>query len=78
MIMRQYLELPYLPRNQNPLDFWDKHTNILPELYELHLKYLCIPATSVPSERVFSKAGQLTNVRRNTFTKKFRYDNIFK
>ncbi|KAF0682248.1 zinc finger BED domain-containing protein 1-like [Aphis craccivora] len=43
---------------------------ILPELYKLQQKYLCIPATSVPSERVFSKAGLLTNDRRNRLSPK--------
>lgn len=65
LMIRQYLEMPYLLRNQNPLKFWEKHKYTFPELYKLHLKYLGVPATSVPSERVFSKAGQLTNIRRN-------------
>ncbi|CAG9840713.1 unnamed protein product [Diabrotica balteata] len=51
--IKQYLQLPYLKRLDNPLEFWKKHKIIFPELYELALKYLCIPATSVPSERVF-------------------------
>ena len=28
-------------------------------------KYLCIPGTSVPAERVFSKAGELVSMRRS-------------
>ncbi|CAG9830004.1 unnamed protein product [Diabrotica balteata] len=70
LCVRQYLELPYCPRSDNPLDFWEKHKNSMPELYRLHLKYLCVPATSVPSERLFSKAGQLTNLRRNRLAPK--------
>ncbi|KAE9542433.1 hypothetical protein AGLY_003294 [Aphis glycines] len=70
LMMRQYLELPHLPREKNSLDFWKQHKMILPELYKLQQKYLCIPATSVPSERVFSKAGLLTNDRRNRLSPK--------
>lgn len=65
LIIRQYLEMPYLNRKQSPLDFWKKNKNTFPELYMLQMKYLSVPATSVPSERVFSKAGQITNDRRN-------------
>ncbi|XP_008178503.1 zinc finger BED domain-containing protein 1-like [Acyrthosiphon pisum] len=65
LIIRQYLEMPYLNRKQSPLDFWKKNKNTFPELYMLQIKYLSVPATSVPSERVFSKAGQITNDRRN-------------
>ncbi|KAI5702419.1 hypothetical protein M8J76_015356 [Diaphorina citri] len=45
--------------------FFIQNKNVFPTLYNLNLKYACIPATSVPSERVFSKTGQLTNNRRN-------------
>jgi len=65
LIIRQYLEMPYLNRKQSPLDFWKKNKNTFPVLYMLQIKYLSVPATSVPSERVFSKAGQITNDRRN-------------
>ena len=63
--VRQYLELPHCDRKLNPLYFWEKKKHMMAELYELHLKYSVTPATSVPSERLFSKAGQVTNVRRN-------------
>ncbi|KAF0704108.1 zinc finger BED domain-containing protein 1-like, partial [Aphis craccivora] len=32
---------------------------------EVALKYASIPATSVPSERIFSKTGQIISARRN-------------
>lgn len=65
LMVRQYLQMPYLDRSKCPLTFWEEHKNTLPEMYQIAVKYLCIPGTSVPSERVFSKAGQLTNIRRN-------------
>lgn len=65
LIVKQYLEMPLIQRTENPLEFWRRHKVLLPELYQLHLKYSGIPATSVPSERVFSKSGQIINDRRN-------------
>ena len=34
-------------------------------LQHVAMKYLCIPGTSVPAERLFSKAGELVSARRN-------------
>jgi hypothetical protein len=70
LMMRQYLKLPHLHRGKNSLDFWKQHKMTLPELYKLQLKYLCKSATSVPSERILSKAGLLTNNRRNRLSPK--------
>jgi hypothetical protein len=41
----------------NPLEWWRVKAQQFPLLSELAIKYLCIPATSAPSERVFSSAG---------------------
>ncbi len=38
-------------RQQNKFKF--------PNIYQLVKKYLCIPATSCPSGRVFSKSGEI-------------------
>lgn len=65
LIVRHYLELPEPDRWKNPLPFCSKYKTVLPEIYQLQKKYLCLPATSVPSERLFSKAGQVANDRRN-------------
>jgi len=44
---------------------WENTKTIYPELYKLARKYLCISATSVPSERLFSKAGATVSQSRN-------------
>lgn len=63
--MRHFLASKVIDRTENPLEYFSKNKNVFPSLHELNKKYACIPATSVPSERVFSKTGQVTNNRRN-------------
>lgn len=70
IMVKPYLQMPLLDRKKDPLNFWSTHQNTFPELNELASKYLCVPSTSVPSERVFSEAAQLTNLRRNRLSPK--------
>jgi len=58
LLVEQYLRTEYLDRSHKPLAFWKSHEKLFPKLFLLSQKYLCIPATSVPSERLFSIAGQ--------------------
>ena len=41
----------------NPLHWWARNGKTLPHISVLAKQFLCIPATSAPSERVFSSAG---------------------
>lgn len=68
---RLYLEEPYIFRKDNPLEWWKKREMLYPTLAKLARKYLSIVATSVPSERVFSKAGQVITERRNRLKPKY-------
>jgi len=51
---------------KNILDFWKEKQHDMPVLSKLAKKVLCIPATSTPSERVFSIAGLLINNKRSS------------
>ena len=63
--MHSYLEEPMLPRSSNPLAWWKSRQLLYPRLTQLMLARLCILATSVPSERVFSKMGMVISQRRS-------------
>lgn len=56
-----------LPRDSDPLEWWREYsTSSLSSRISLIAKdVLATPATSVPSERVFSKAGELISARRS-------------
>ena len=63
--VQRYLTDPPLPWTADPLAYWTDHKNVYPNLYVLAIKFLCMPATSVPSERVFSKCGEIVCKKRN-------------
>ncbi|XP_022165454.1 zinc finger BED domain-containing protein 1-like [Myzus persicae] len=64
-LMRQYLSMPHQDLKCNVAEFWNDHKTVLAPLSDIALKYIIIPATSVPAERIFSKAGQILSARRN-------------
>lgn len=64
----RYLEDENLDRKDDPLVWWKTEGQQYPHLRGIYKKYGCCLATSVPSERVFSKAGIVINERRNRLT----------
>ena len=52
----------------NPLLWWKEHQAEFPQLSKLARRVLCIPATSAPSERIFSVAGLTVTKQRNRLT----------
>ncbi|XP_016891160.2 LOW QUALITY PROTEIN: zinc finger BED domain-containing protein 1-like [Cynoglossus semilaevis] len=65
MEMRAYLAEPLLSRGSDPLAWWRMCSPVYKTLCEVMKTRLCIVATSVPSERIFSKTGQNITDRRN-------------
>ena len=64
--MQEYAAAPKIPRAtqvngkhvlNNPLEWWKVRCHKLPILSLLARRSLCVPATSAPSERLFSTAG---------------------
>ncbi|XP_038134357.1 E3 SUMO-protein ligase ZBED1-like [Cyprinodon tularosa] len=54
-----YLITPTIGGEQDPLAWWRVHNVNFPWLSKLAHKYLCIPATHEPSERLFSASGNI-------------------
>ena len=52
-------------REENPTIWWKNYSTQLPLLSTMARKYLCIPGTSVPSERAFNTAGNVVNAKRS-------------
>lgn len=61
----KYLLEPLIPRTADPLLWWKENQNVYPRLFQIMKKRLCILATSVPCERIFSKAGQTITEKRS-------------
>lgn len=55
-------------RDSDPLEWWSRNQKKYPALATLASKYLCIPATSTTSERVFSTAGHIVSKRRSNLS----------
>ena len=60
------LESPSLSRETNPLDWWRFYAVSTPRLARIAKDVWGIPATSVPQERLFSKAGDLLISRKRS------------
>ena len=50
--------------SSDPLAWWNSKKSVYPKLSKMAKYYLSIPATSVPSERVFSTAGDIVTAQR--------------
>ncbi len=57
----------------DPLEWWKTHTTEYSNLSKLALNYLCIQASSVPCEQLFSIVGQILCKSQNRLTGKSVY-----
>lgn len=64
--LKSYLSVPNADSEMDPLEWWQNHDGNFPRVSQLARKYLCIPATSAPSERVFSTGGNIVTCQRAT------------
>jgi len=60
----QYKGMPVIGLGEKPLQSWNSNKHILPNLAKLAQKYLGIVATSIPSEHLFSVAGNIASAKR--------------
>ena len=68
--VQRYLAEANLGRNEDPLEYWGRQKGLYPNLYKLAVAFLSTPASSVPCERVFSKAGEVVSKKRNRLSPK--------
>ena len=62
--IKSYLELKYNEDEQG-VEFWNANQHKYPLLYSIAVKYLSIPATSAPVERLFSSGGYIMRPHRS-------------
>jgi hypothetical protein len=66
--IKRYLVAANEDESVDPFNWWKLNQNSYPNLCLMAAYFLCIPSTSVPSEQVFSKAGELITKKRNTLS----------
>jgi len=73
LLIRQYLEMPYLNRTKNPLDSWKQHKNTFPELYSISIKiFMCSRDYCCIRKRVFKNGTNNERPSEQTLPQKFR------
>lgn len=70
MEVQRYMEDVVLERTQDPFQWWRENSYMFPNLATIFKEKCCALATSVPCERLFSKAGQILSERRTRLSAK--------
>ncbi|CAG9840808.1 unnamed protein product [Diabrotica balteata] len=68
--LNRYLDEECINRKENPLLWWKQNQFCYPLLAQIVKKHFCVVATSVPCERLFSKAGNMITQRRTRLSTK--------
>lgn len=63
-----YRGVDCIPLDADPLTWWKTKELIYPHVAMLARRYLAVPGTSVPSERVFSTAADIVTASRSVLT----------
>ena len=63
--VRSYTDRPCIDVEDDPLEWWRLESHNYPCSSHLAMKYLCVCATSSPSERVFSASGKIVTPHRS-------------
>jgi len=61
----KYREVTPIPLSDDPLKWWCKHEGVYPLLSLQAKRYLCVPGTSVPAERIFSTERDIITAQRS-------------
>lgn len=67
ILTRNFFSCPNIDLSEEPLHYLK---NRHPEMFQIALRYLCTPSSSVPVERLFSATGYIISDRRNRLTSK--------
>lgn len=60
-----YMNVQYIPNERiNVFDWWMERKSMFPNLYKIAMKMHSIPASSMQSERTFSRSGMVVSNRR--------------
>jgi len=62
--LARYRDEDLIPETDNPLTWWKVNSHCFPVLASFVKTVLCVPATSVPYERLFSSLGYIVNKTR--------------
>jgi hypothetical protein len=67
--VERYFEIALEDSEIDMIQWWSTHKTSFPHLYRMAFDILNVPATSVPSEQIFSKAGDVITKKRNRLSK---------
>jgi len=73
--IKSYINSSVISFKDDPIEYWQLQSNQF--LKQIALKHLSIVSTSVPSERLFSKAGLIMTETRNRLLGKRLYKLLF-